>query len=114
MDVSTVDDIHHISMRGAVKIDDEHLLAILDAEVRLSVNGEAPTDGDLSDFAQGWGHDYLMGYLRVGLADSAAQVGIPNVALPPNYVTQPSPASAADLVAGARERSAAKAADKPK
>ncbi|MCV7230402.1 hypothetical protein [Mycolicibacterium komossense] len=113
LDVSTVDGIHHIEMRGAIKIDDDHLLAIIDAEIRASADGEPMTDDDLIDFAQGWGHDFLMGYLRVGLADSAAQVGIPNVTLPPSYVTQPTRESAAELVTGARERAAAKADTKP-
>ena len=105
--LAMVDDIHRVGMRAAVKIDDEHLFALVDAEVQVSLDGEAPTDSELVDFAQGWGHDYLMGYLRVGLADSAAQIGVSNVALPPSYVTQPSEEAAFSLVADARERAAA-------
>ena len=109
LDVSTVDGIHHIGMRGAVKLDDEHLLAIIDTEIQAAADGEPPTDDELVDFAQGWGHDYLMGYLRVGLADSAAQVGVQNLAIPPSYATRPDRESAAELVTGARDRAAAKA-----
>ncbi|PND55257.1 hypothetical protein CRM90_23955 [Mycobacterium sp. ENV421] len=109
LDVATVDGKHQVGMRGAVKIDDEHLLALVDAEIRVSIDREPPTDDELIDLARGWGHDYLMGYLGVGLSDSAAQVGILNVGLPPSYVLQPSHESAAELVAAARSRAAAKA-----
>lgn len=111
LDFRTVEGTHHIGMRGAVKIDDEHFLAIVDAEIRASVDGVPPTEDELVDFAQGWGHDYLMGYLRVGLTDSAAQVGIQNVTLPPSYMTKPNREAAAGLVADARERAAAAEAD---
>lgn len=107
VDFKTIDEIHHIGMRGAVKIDDEHLLAIMDAEIQAVVDGEAPTEDELIGFAQDWGHDYLMGYLRVGLADSVTQVGIPNVTLPPSCATRPNRDAAAGLVADARERATA-------
>lgn len=106
MNVGLVDDRHAASLRGAVKVNDDQLLAVLDAEVRvLFGEGDAPSDEELVDFAQTWGHDYLMGYLRTGLADSAALVGLPHLILPPSILTRPSRDDATDIVLEAQQRS---------
>ena len=107
LDLTPEDGSHRIGMRGTVMIDDAHLLAVLDVEIRAEVEGdEPPTDDDLIDFTHQWGHDYMMGYLRAGLTDLAAEVGVPNVVLPPSYTTQPSPEVAQLMVADARARAA--------
>lgn len=106
MALGAVDDQQSVRLRGAVKVDDERLLAVQDAEVRiLFAPGEELTDQELIEFAQGWGHDYLMGYLRAGLVDSAALVGLPNLILPPTPYTRPSREDAVELLEEARRRS---------
>ena len=105
MNLQTADDQHAALLRGALKIDDEKLLAVIDAEIRVLFNpGDAPNDEELIDFAQNWGHDYLMGYLRTGLADSASLVGLPNLILPPSPVTRPNRDDAVELLEEARRR----------
>ncbi|MEP9391188.1 hypothetical protein ABLE92_07710 [Gordonia sp. VNQ95] len=73
-----------VRVRGAVQVVDDQMVSLQDCEVRFHLGNDssAPAEHELRDMLTGWGAEYLFGYLRGAVADSARSVGLAAPVLP--------------------------------
>ncbi|HEY9315824.1 hypothetical protein [Williamsia sp.] len=78
-----------IIVRALLQLNDDRLLAELDCEGQFffEEDGEDPTNDEIRRFAEECGIEYVFGYLRSALADSARLVGLAAPIIPPNQIS---------------------------
>lgn len=77
-----------VRIRVAVQVSDNRMTSRHDCEIEfiLKEGATPPSTADLKDMVLGWGTEYVLGFVRSGIADSARLMGLPAPIIPAGQV----------------------------